>query len=185
MDEKEIKEQCFNCEYYSFGTSKIFEKRVSKYGLRLKIITFLGLLSPVLLGGFVASFSVDSALLKNILLPACGVITIFQAILSLLSLVFRWDEVYSYASGSVQNNTMLMSNFSRLKNSNKINTKQFQSLINDYDQQNKFDMSQNISEKENRYAMRKSLLQYQIECCGCGIKPISLKPSKCDICGNF
>ncbi|HIF9499298.1 TPA: mobilome CxxCx(11)CxxC protein [Photobacterium damselae] len=185
MDEEEIKKKCFESEFYSFGTSKIFERRVKKYGFKLKGITFLGLLSPVLLGGVVASFSVDSVILKNYLLPACGVITILQAILSLLSLVFRWDEVYSYASGSVQNNTMLTSNFKRLKDSNKINMKQFQSLMDEYDQQNKSDISQNISVKEMRYAMCVSLLQYQIECRGCGIKPRSLKPSTCDVCGKF
>ncbi|WP_181316525.1 mobilome CxxCx(11)CxxC protein [Photobacterium iliopiscarium] len=186
MGEENFKKECFKCEFYSFGTSKIFEKRVDKYGCRLKAITFLGLLSPVLLGGFVASFSVESALLKNSLLPVCGSLTIFQAILSLLSLVCRWDETYSYAIGSVRNNTMLMNDFSRLKNTNaKVNSKRFQLLTGDYDRQNNADIGQNISTKEMRYAMRQSLFQYKSECRTCGIKPISLKPSKCDTCGNF
>ncbi|KJG14547.1 hypothetical protein [Photobacterium iliopiscarium] len=69
MNEVDIKKVCFDCEFYSFGTIRVFEKRQSYYGTWLKRITFLGLLSPVVLGGFVAAFSTESEVLKYILLP--------------------------------------------------------------------------------------------------------------------
>lgn len=182
----DIKKECFDCEFYSFGTIKIFEKRVSEYGLWLKRITFLGLLSPVLLGGFVAAFSTESNVLKNILLPLCGLLTIAQATLSLFSLAYKWDERYSYAIGAVRNNTKMMSEFNKLKQmkDDSIN-ESYLSLRNEYDRQNENDMAQSISDEEKRYAMRHSLFHFKIKCPTCKVIPKSLSVTTCDTCGNF
>jgi len=181
----DMKKECFDCEFYSFGTVKIFEKRVSHYGTWLKRITFLGLLSPVLLGGFVAAFNTDSEVLKQILLPLCGLLTIAQAVLSLFSLVYKWDEKYSYAIGAVRSNTRLITEFSKLKKSSGKLKELYQPIRDEYDRQNESDMTQIISDEEKRFAMKYSLFHFKSTCLTCNVKPINLNPTTCDTCGNF
>ncbi|HAS3627357.1 TPA: hypothetical protein LNF46_003454 [Vibrio cholerae] len=186
MNEVDMKKECFDCEFYSFGTIKIFEKRESYYGTWLKRITFLGLLSPVVLGGFVAAFSTESEVLKHILLPLCGLLTISQGILSLFSLVYKWDEKYSYAIGAVRNNTRLATEFGKLKklSVDKL-AEQYPSVRDEYDRQNQSDMAQSISDEEKRFAMRHSLFHFKSECPTCNTTPINLNKTTCDTCGNF
>ncbi|WP_432459911.1 mobilome CxxCx(11)CxxC protein [Agarivorans sp. QJM3NY_25] len=185
-DEVKFKQECFEKRFYSFGTAKIFEKRVEKYDFRLKAITFLGLLTPIILGGFVAAFSTDSEALKYLLLPVCGVLTIIQSVLSLLSLVYKWDDVYSYAISSVKNNTRLTNDFDQLSKESPAKIKRDMSRLRDeFNRQEIEDTAQSISIKEKRFAMRHTLFQYKNKCETCKIKPISLTPSTCDTCGNF
>lgn len=185
-EEAQFKKECFEKKFYSFGTVKIFEKRVSKYGFWLKSITFLGLVLPLALGAFVAAFSSEQEILKNILLPICGILTITQAILSLLSLSFKWDDNYSYAIGAVKNNTRLTNDFEQLSNENITKIKRDISRLRDeYTRQEIEDNTQNITDKEKRFAMRLSLFQYKCTCKTCNTIPQSLTASDCDTCGNF
>lgn len=182
MDKKE----CFDCEFYSFGTTKLFENRANKYGTRLKRITFLGLLSPVILGGFVAAFSTDSEILKKILLPLCGLLTIGQAIYSLFSLTYKWDEKYSYAIGAIKDNARLTSEFSELKKlADSEISEQYPKLREEYDRQLAADTSQSITKEEERYSMRQSLFHFKSQCPTCNETPKKLAPTDCDTCGNF
>lgn len=181
-----MQKQILECEFYSFGTTKLFEKRMKIYGARLKRLTFLGLLSPVLLGGFVAAFSTESDILKAILIPLCSCLTIFQAVVSLMSLSYKWDEKYSYAIVAVKDNTRLTNEFNKIKYLTGNKLKQiYKPLREDYDRQNVSDMAQGITDKENRFAMRQSLFHFKSECKTCKKTPSTLKATNCDTCGNY
>lgn len=187
MNELEkLKKKCFEKRFYSFGTTKIFEKRVKSYRLKLKIIAFLGLLSPVLLGGFVAAFSSDNQILTNILLPVCGLLTILQAIMSLWSLVSKWDDVHAYSISAVKNNTRLTNDFDQLTNQTESKIKRdFPRLFDEFNRQEIEDTAQSVTTKEKRFAMRESLFQYKNKCPTCNKIPETLTPSNCDTCGNY
>lgn len=177
----QLKRECFEKKFYSFGTAKIFEKRVEKYGLWLKVITFMGLLSPVVLGCFVAAFSTDSETLKVLLLPICGLMTIAQAILSLFSLVFKWDDVYAYSLSAVKINTRLTSDFDQLScESDEEIRKNISRLRDEYNRQEVEDTAKSISAKEKCFAMRNALFQYKSRCRSCNQIPLSLTPTVCD-----
>lgn len=187
MNELEkLKKECFNKRFYSFGTAKIFEKRVGSYRLKLQVITFLGLLSPLLLGGFVAAFSSENKYLTNVLLPICGVLTILQAVMSLWSLVSKWDDVYAYSISAVKNNTRLTNDFDQLANQteNKIK-RDLPRLLEEFNRQEIEDTAQSVTTKEKRFAMRESLFQYKNTCPTCKNIPETLTPINCDTCGNY
>ncbi len=185
-ESEKLKNECFEKRFYCFGTTKIFEKRVEKYGFRLKTIGFMGLLSPILLGGFVAAFSTDNEILKNILLPLCGVLTIIQAVLSLLSLVSKWDDLFAYSISAVKNNTRLTNDFEQLSNQSDIRIKKdIKRLLEEFNRQEVEDTAQSISIKEKRFAMRNTLFQYKNKCQTCSNIPVSLTPTTCDTCGNY
>ena len=186
MTEEILRKECIDKEFYSFGTFKIFERRMKKFGLRLKSITFLGLFSPVLIGGFVAAFSTDSEILKSILLPLCGFITVLQALLSLLSLVFKWDDKFAHSLNSIQENTRLANEFGKLSKESSAKIKRdLPKIRKDYELQEARDNTQELTKKEHNYAMRNALFQFKKKCVTCQEIPKNLKPTTCDTCGNF
>lgn len=186
MSDSNLKKECFDCEFYSFGTTKLFESRANKYGIRLKRITFLGLLSPVLLGGFVAAFSTDSEVLKQILLPLCGLLTVVQAIYSLFSLTYKWDEKHSYAIVAVKDNVRLSNEFNKLKKLDDAQiTTLYPQLREEYDRQLLMDTAQSISKEEERFSMRQALFHFKSPCPTCNQIPQKLAATDCDTCGNY
>lgn len=186
MTESTLKKECFDCEFYSFGTTKLFEGRANKYGTRLKRITFLGLLSPIVLGGFVAAFSTDSEVLKQIFLPLCGLLTVGQGVYSLFSLTYKWDEKHSYSIGAIKDNARLTSEFNKLKKLDDSDIKEsYQKLREEYDRQLVADTAQSITKEEERYSMRQSLFHFKSKCSTCELVPKKLAPTDCDTCGNY
>lgn len=189
MTDKNLKQECFEKKFYSFGTAKIFERRMKSFSWRLKSITFLGLLLPILIGASVAAFSTEHDWLKNILIPICGILTITQAVLSLLSLlslVFKWEDNYSYAISALKINTRLTNDFEKLaKEKNEKIENDIDRLLFEYERQETEDTSQGISDKEKRFAMRAALFQYKCKCKTCDLEPKKIKPTDCDTCGNY
>jgi mobilome CxxCx(11)CxxC protein len=181
-----LRKECWRKRFYSFGTAKVFEKRVLSLGRRRRLITFLGLASPLFLGAFVAAYSTESAMLKLIVIPTVAVLSIVQALLSLWSLVFAWDHRYACAVTAVKNNTRLASDFEDLATApdGKLD-REIERLRFEYARQEGEDSAQEISEKEKRFGERSSLFQYQSKCPACGEVPTSMKPTNCDACGNF
>lgn len=184
--EEKLRKRCARGEFYSYGTAKIFEKRAKETGRRLKAITFLGLLSPVLSGGIAMTFSSDSTLLNKIVFPTLSMALLLQSVLSLLSLCYKWEEKYSYSLWSIKNNNKLFNKFSRLADDSeeKILDK-IDGYEEEFDHQEAEDSSQSITSKEERYAMRKSLIYFGKPCKTCKKTPTSIKPDDCDTCGNF
>ena len=52
----DIKEKAKEYEFWCFGTTRIFEARASSLKRNRTLITFLGLVTPVVVGGVVLSF---------------------------------------------------------------------------------------------------------------------------------
>lgn len=181
-----LRQECWKKRFYSFGTTKLFERRVRSLGWKRRLITFLGLASPLFLGAFVAAYSAESQLLKLIVLPVVGAVTVFQALMSLWSLVATWDDRYAYAVAAVKNNTRLTSDFEELAAATdaKIES-EMERLRFEYSRQDVEDSAQEISEKEKRFGQRSALFQYRSECPACQKVPKSMTPTSCDSCGNF
>lgn len=185
-NEEQLRQECWTKRFYSFGTARIFEKRASDINKKRQIITFLGLATPITVGAFVTAFSVESEVLKYILIPIAGIIALIQSIMSLWSLGAKWDEGYSCSIAAIKNNTRLTADFEILAQSdfNKIK-RDINRLREEYQRQEMEDAAQHITVEEKRYAMRQSLFQYKLKCETCGNVPESLSPSNCDTCGNY
>jgi len=180
------KQECWTKRFYSFGTTKIFERRALKINAKRKVITFLGLASPLVVGAFAASFTIDSEVLKYIVVPIAGLVTVTQAVFSLWSLVAKWDDDYAYSVSSVKANTRLTADFENLaKASGEKITRDIERLRDEYTRQEMEDTARHITDKEKRFAQRSALFQYKSKCPTCDEVPQSMTPSNCDSCGNF
>lgn len=117
-NEEQLRQECWIKRFYSFGTARIFERRAQNINRKRQIITFLGLAAPLTVGAFVTAFSVESELLKYVLIPIAGLVILIQSIMSLWSLVAKWDENYSYSIAATKSNTRLTVDFEILAKSN-------------------------------------------------------------------
>jgi len=172
-------------EFYAYGTTRIFERRAVKLKSLRTWITFLGIVTPVIVGGTVLSFGSDAKVLPYFLTVA-GVVGLIQLILSTWSIVARWDESYEYAIESARENTELFNLFKKLADNKPTDIQnKFEDAINKYEEREFKDIGQSLSDKEKRFATREALRYYQKPCHICKRTPQTIKPSKCDGCGNF
>lgn len=189
-----IRTECWNNALHSYGTSYIFSKRASFKNKKLKALTFLGIIVPVTVGGIVTTYdSIDKSTLNWIFLIA-GSSSLLQLILSVLSLVYKWDDSYLYYLESSIDNSLISKEFENLfKKYNpeytEVNLRELQ------DEKNKTDLKYSIrlsndskfpfTERENREGMRYALRYFKRKCEGCGLVPKDMNPANCGVCGNF
>ncbi|MCA9620487.1 MAG: hypothetical protein KC731_15805, partial [Myxococcales bacterium] len=178
---------CWNCAIETYGTAAIFRRRATKLENRLRWLSFMGLIGPVLVGGVVTSFGTDSRLLP-LLLVLASLVAVGQLAVSIWSLVSGWETTLKYAYESAGDNNHLSREFQHLGQSDP-NAPAFdaayQRLKGLNDARERADGSQGISDAELRYGMRVGLREFQRPCAGCGEIPTSTTPTDCDVCGNF
>lgn len=184
-DHSRLRQECWEKRFYSFGTAKIFERRARALAKQRRLINFLGLASPLVIGAFAAAFTLDSAALRYVVVPIAGAFSVVQAVVSAWAIVARWDERYDYAVAATKANTRLTGEFDTLAAAPRIAAREVESLRAEYARQEREDTAQHITDREKRYAMRSALFQYQSKCATCGVIPKNMTPSTCDSCGNF
>lgn len=186
-DQKDILvNECWDKKFYSFGTSKIFQRRARKLRFKLNILLFLGIVLPLFVGAYVTTYGTENQTLKAYILPAVGALSISQIVMSLWALIARWEDKYvAYMHSIATNNSIAGQCDTLAKDDFEIIKRDIQRLRSDYERQDEEDSRHLISEKEKRYAQRSSLFQFKKKCPSCGIEPHSMKPTKCDSCGRF
>jgi len=182
-DQSVLLKQCSDKRFQAFGTGKIFERRVKRLERRRNWITYLGIAVPLLVGSLGLSFGGNWV--KYLAVPA-GIAAAIQLILSLWSLVARWDDKYVYAVSAMQAQTKLFNSWDFLAKRQPANLEQrIDDLAAEDQRQETSDIAQGILPEEKRFAMRAALYHYGLVCLACKIQPPSMKASKCDTCGNF
>lgn len=183
-----IRQQCWKEAKDCFATANIFEKRILTLRKLRRAIVFLGVIIPVAIGSIVIAFGVDFNLLPYILIVA-SVLGIVQIIFSVWAIIAKWDESFEYAVESTIANYDLADRYRKLARNPPSEFCSFEHAFKLLEVENKSrtaqDNKQSIKEKEKRYGMRATLREFQVECSGCGKVPTSMKPTNCDICGNF
>lgn len=149
------------------------------------MITYFGIVIPLLVGATAMAFGVDSGWFPGLLYVA-GFLAIIQLSVSVWSVVARWDERYEQAIESSRANTRLYNLWKKLIAHPPIslNEKVDEALATDHEQEQK-DLASAISEKEKRFAMHETLFYFGKPCPTCRKIPLSKKPSECDMCGNY
>lgn len=184
----DLRIQSWDEAVHTYGTGYIFERRANKYRWLLRTVAFLGLVVPLTIGGIYLSFHSQQKLL-DVSITIAGILGILQLIISVWSLASRWEETYSYALESLSANYSISSRFEKLgrfpppKPSDL--QMQFEVLQTENNLRTEQDNKQGITDKEKRMGMRAALRKFQRKCAGCQRVPISMKPSNCDVCGNF
>jgi mobilome CxxCx(11)CxxC protein len=191
MDVDQIRKDCWGFIFHTYGTIRLFEKRAKHLQTGRTWITFLGVVVPVVVGGVVLGFGADmtSKDVFKYLLYSAGSVGLIQLILSTWSIVSRWDEKYEYAMKSVVENTKLYNDWDDYRKRQIVDNAESEQKFNDIksrtDQQEFRDISQNISDKEKRFATRSALFYFKQQCHVCNEVPKDMKPGKCSGCGNF
>ncbi|MGE5525922.1 MAG: mobilome CxxCx(11)CxxC protein [Rhodospirillaceae bacterium] len=177
--------KCREKEFHAYGTGRIFEKRAAKYRFWRTLITYLGIVVPLLIGVTALSFSIDPQIFKRLLFVA-SLILVGQLSVSTWSVVARWDEKYEQAVTSLRANAVLFNEWKQTADlrPDRIEEKVAR-LLQEDSRQESTDLAQGISDKERRYANREALFYYKKPCQLCGQVPLSRKASECDMCGNF
>lgn len=170
--------------FNTFGTARIFEKRVKKYALLIKLLNFLGLAIPITIGLiFLAIGSVDNFVKGCALLLGAA-----QALAFLWSIIDKWDDKHQYSIEALRRQDKLFTELNDLDQQDKNFQTLFDKLLEREKRYKQDDISKSISNKEIRYGTRKSLYRFQVLCQMCNETPQTEKPpkgKKCDNCPNF
>lgn len=181
----QIVQDCRGKEFHAYGTTRIFERRARKLQTLRTWITFLGIVTPVIVGGAVLAFGAEATSFPYFL-GVAGTVGIVQLVLSTWAIVSRWDEKYGYAIESSRENTELYNKFKNLADTNPSDIAiLYEKALRENESREFKDIGQGITDKEKKFAYRESLKYYQKPCHICKETPRTSKPSKCDACGNF
>ena len=152
----------------------------------LKWTRVLGILIPVLLGGIVTSYYTDSQIMKLALFITAPLALIQLGLSTVLTVLGSDGQLSSYSRKSVEYN-LLNSEFEHL---GKFPDDNYESYSKKYEillerERGVSKDNSNIKDKELRMGMRYALRNYRRACAGCGQTPVSMKPTNCEVCGNF
>lgn len=182
-----IRRESSNEALHCFGTAHVFEVRANILRRRIKMLTFLGMVVPGVIGLAFTSFGANSWF-TTALVVIGAVLLILQFIGSTWSLVQGWDANFAYALESMSANRLLSEQFNELSfdNSNVDEANiRYQLLQRDSQARSKEDEKQGFTENEKRMGMRAGLRLLQRPCAACNQVPMSMTPTNCDVCGNF
>lgn len=87
--------ECWNRAVDAFGTAQIFQKRGEKYRRNLRLLAFIGIGGPVLIGMMVIQGFAPEHIHK--LLIVVGIVSVVEALCSLWSLIATWADNLSYS----------------------------------------------------------------------------------------
>ncbi len=186
--EDQIRQECWDKALHSLGTSYIFSLKASNFKMRIRLISVLGVIAPLLLGATAAAYGLDSKL-TTLALSVTAPIAIFQIVFSGISLNYKWDDQFAYALESQTDNRIISEHFQHLGkySASDINEleKQFEIWKAKDNARAVQDDKIKFTDKENRKGMRYALWIRQKECATCKTIPTSMTPTQCMTCGNF
>lgn len=183
-----LRKDCWDKALHSFAISYLFGIRQKKLRQKLTVVTFLGIITPLLVGAIVSSYGAES----NIFNWAIWILTpisIFQLVISTWSLVAKWNDTSEYLTESIISNSSLSEKYQQLakfppENSGNLKT-EFDMINIENSQREQQDNKYPLTEKEQRRGMRFALRQFERKCVGCEQIPRSMESSDCPVCGKF
>ena len=183
-----IRVKCWDRALEAYGTGYIFERRAASLRVRLKVLAFLGIVVPASIGSVVLAFGTNPAWLPY-LVGIAGALGVIQLVGSVWSLTARWEDAYTGALESLSSNHRLSNSYQRLAENPPGKLAEVELRFSLLEKEDELvqaaDYKRGISEKEKRRGMRAALRKYRRECAGCNKIPVSMRPSKCEVCGNF
>lgn len=122
-------------------------------------------------------------------MPIAVFLVTIQFLISLWSILGKWDEklAYSYESSQAHNNLCIQfrklaefppSNYDDFRH-------QFDVVDADSNSRSRQDVKHNLKDWEKRRGMKAGLREFQRACVECKIVPTSMKSTNCNVCGNY
>jgi mobilome CxxCx(11)CxxC protein len=183
-----LKTKCFDNSFHSFGKAYLFEKRAQHYNKLINWLTILGIIVPISIGATATGYGLNNVFLKNLIAFSIPV-SIIQLLISIFSIIYKWSDQQSYAIETVQEHQFLSERFKKLGEFPPENYKEFDQEFEILNTRLKSRIEQDskhgVKEWELRMGMRFALREFQRECVGCKITPLSMEYSECTVCGKF
>lgn len=182
------RQDCWNHALHSFGFGYLYSLKAAKLRKVLKFNSFLGIIIPVLIGGVVTTYGLQSHFLDTLLFIIAPV-SIIQLVVSTWIVSHNLEDKYSHYLESSHDNYLIASNFENIGKYPPKNLKdldyEIEKCLIQRKNRDSLDIKYYISEKEKRRAMRYSLRKYKRSCAGCNNIPVDMKATACGVCGNF
>ncbi|MFE5899876.1 mobilome CxxCx(11)CxxC protein [Streptomyces sp. NPDC056488] len=182
----DYRRKCWDGALHAFGTARIFEQRASRLKRKTDVLTWVGLVVPLLTGALVGTFGTNK--LWGAAITAAAVIAAAQLAISLWSIIKRWPEELAYSAGSLTANDSLANRYRALaEDPPPLPTlrAQFEKLeIEDAARRDR-DNEKGVTAKEQRMGMRAALRKHRRACSACQEVPTTMEPSDCGVCGQF
>ncbi|MFJ7214010.1 mobilome CxxCx(11)CxxC protein [Amycolatopsis sp. NPDC098790] len=183
-----IRRDCLKRAVEAFGTASVFEWRSHRLTWHLQLITFAGLVVPVVVGLLALSYGAGFKALPLIIIIGSALGTA-QVIFSLWSLVARWVEAQGYAVESMISNRRLFGQYVKTARDLTLDLGElklrYESLVAEDTSRREQDTKWNLKAKERRKGLRAGLRELGIPCTACKETPVAMTATKCDLCGNF
>jgi mobilome CxxCx(11)CxxC protein len=175
-----LRQDCWDHALHSFAAAAIFERRIRSLSRRLRFLTFLGIVVPALFGALVLGFGLTPDALKWSA-AAAAIVGSIQLVASIWSLVVGWDQRLAEASQGMDANSRLCQAYRRLGADPPSDIRTRYDILEATRQEQRA----MFNDAEKRFGMRAGLREFQRPCAGCNEVPTSMKPSSCNVCGNF
>lgn len=182
----DYRRKCWDAALHAYGTSHIFQRRARDLKRKTDVLTWVGLVVPLLIGALVGTFGRDE--FWGTALAVGAVIAAAQLAIVLWSLVKHWPEDLAYSSASAVANESLAGQFVALAEDPPalpVLRTRFDKLSIEDSARRARDSEKNVKDKELRRGMRAALRKYQRPCLACQQVPMAMTPTACDVCGKF
>lgn len=183
-----LRQKSWDKAHDAIGYSFIFSKRMNKMSGRIRALTTMGIIVPVAASSIVYAYYHNQEIVAYTVLIATP-IGIAQFLLSLFSIIYKWDDNLAYAIEATAAHSVIADKYRKLANTP---PETFSDLKTSYDlleiestERAKQDAKQGIKPWELRMGMRAALRELQRKCVGCNTVPLSLESTKCHVCGNY
>jgi mobilome CxxCx(11)CxxC protein len=181
-----IRTDCWNSALDALAFSYIYSKKIARIEVWLRWSKVLGLIIPVALGGMVSTYYSNKQVMDIALLVASPIAIAQLVVSSYLVAVGSDEKLISYMGKSAEY-LLLRGEFEQLA----------KYPISDFGEYRRnFEILSErasgigkgnfeIKDSEKRMGMRYGLREFNRQCVQCKTVPYSMKPTKCDVCGNF
>jgi mobilome CxxCx(11)CxxC protein len=185
---KALRQRCWNSAFSAFATAHIFEKRAARLRWQIRMLAFLGIAGPLLVGGLVLAFGASSSSVRWIVPVALGV-GVTQLVISGWSLTADWSGAVKTSSERIWVNHALARRFQRLAETPPDALERFlhdfDILAAEEDVSERTDYQLQITDAEKRAGYRAASRHFRRACATCGLESHSLDPaSDCPTCGE-
>ena len=100
MEKSVILQEARTWSLNSLGSKFIFDARIRKYGRWIAWLTVLGLVTPLLFGGLLLNFNLDSGTINAVKIAA-AILSLIQLIISAWAIVYKWGGFACIFAGSL------------------------------------------------------------------------------------
>ncbi|MEU7902187.1 mobilome CxxCx(11)CxxC protein [Actinoplanes sp. NPDC049118] len=183
-----IRFEIWDRAFYATATASTFEYRAELLKRRLRLLNFVALVVPVIVGSLALGYGAGFRYL-SVAVAIGAAIGIGQLVISLWAVVAAWVENYGYAITSLIDNQKIARDLEALVQKPTSDSKELQrrfDLIKVADDARQAqDYAQGLTDEEKRRGHRAALRKRGMKCSGCGEIPMSMAPSECGVCGQY